>query len=145
MLCSTWITVLLRIQKNMNSLNSTQVHNADDDGCFDEEQYEEIDRLSQESLERWRNAVLPTWTQTNISHLCYSPKVFLLLQRSASSWMMRPGSSSPQNELNVHVFQGNWQQIDQTSMLTSCFMVEHLEQLSLIVPILWKKFFTNVF
>lgn len=44
----------------MNLLDSTEVHNTDDDGCFDEKQYEEINRLSQESLERRRNAVLPT-------------------------------------------------------------------------------------
>lgn len=74
--------------KKRNSLNSTQVHNADDDGCFDEKQYEEINRLSQESLEWWRNAVLPAWgkqsqaevhrywTQTNISHLLFSQSTF---------------------------------------------------------------------
>lgn len=44
----------------MNLLDSTEVHNTDDDGCFDEEQYEEINRLSQESLEGRRNAVLAT-------------------------------------------------------------------------------------
>lgn len=44
----------------MNLLDSTEVHNTDDDGCFDEKQYEEINRLSQESLERRRNAVLST-------------------------------------------------------------------------------------
>ena len=35
-----------------NSLDSTQMHNTDDYGCFDEKQYEEIHHLSQESLER---------------------------------------------------------------------------------------------
>lgn len=47
-------------QQTMNSLDSTEVHNTDDDGRLDEEQYEEIHRLSQESLERRRDAELPT-------------------------------------------------------------------------------------
>lgn len=55
---------LQRNTRNRNLLYSTQVHNADDDGRLDEEQYEEINHLSQESLERGRNVVLPTWKKT---------------------------------------------------------------------------------
>lgn len=47
-------------RQTINSLDSTEVHDADDDGRLDEKQYEEINRLSQESLERRRDAVLPT-------------------------------------------------------------------------------------
>ncbi len=52
-------TTIYRNQRH--SLDSTQVHNTDDYGCFDEKQYEEIHHLSHQSLKRWRDAVLPAW------------------------------------------------------------------------------------
>lgn len=44
------------------------MHNTDDDGGFDEEQNEEIHRLSQESLERWWDAVLSTCGKHSQDH-----------------------------------------------------------------------------
>lgn len=41
-----------QILNHKNLLNPTEVHNTDDDGCFDEKQYKEINHFSQESLER---------------------------------------------------------------------------------------------